>query len=95
VDSRLDLRHGRDPRGWWGAWGLAVLLREHVQRMTLRRPLAALLLAAALAGPLSACSSAGTGGNTDVERNEQDCGTAEQAPGQNCQQSEDGPAQGS
>ncbi|MBB3085234.1 hypothetical protein [Geodermatophilus sabuli] len=62
--------------------------------MTLRRPLAALLLAGALAGPLAACSSAESGGNTDVNRNEQDCGTAEQAPGQDCEESEDAPGQG-
>jgi hypothetical protein len=69
---------------------LADASREHVQRMTLRRPLAALLLAGALAGPLAAC-----GANSDVNRNEQDCGTAEQAPGQDCEESEDGPGQGS
>ncbi|MGY1635847.1 hypothetical protein ACI78V_04245 [Geodermatophilus sp. SYSU D00742] len=59
--------------------------------MDLRRPLAALLLAGVLAG----CSSTETGGNTDVERNEQDCGTAEQAPGRGCEESEDAPAEGS
>jgi hypothetical protein len=59
--------------------------------MDLRRPLVALLLT----GVLTGCSSAETGGNTDVNRNEQDCGTAEQAPGQDCEESEDAPAEGS
>jgi hypothetical protein len=69
---------------------LATASREHVQRMDLRRPLAAPLLAGVLAG----CSSTETGGNTDVNRNEQDCGTAEQAPGQGCEESEDAPTEG-
>jgi hypothetical protein len=48
------------------------------------------LVALAVAGLLAGCgSSTETGGNTDVERNEQDCGTAEQAPGQDCEESED------
>jgi hypothetical protein len=58
--------------------------------MDLKRPLVVLALGAALAG---CSSSAGTGGNTDVERNEQDCGTAEQAPGQDCEESEDAPSE--
>ena len=56
--------------------------------MDLKRPLVVLALGAALAGPLAGCSSAGTGGNTDVERNEQECGTAEQAPGMACEDTE-------
>ena len=69
--------------------GLETGRGEHEGRMDLKRPVVVLALAAALTG----CSSAGTGGNTDVERNEQDCGTAEQAPGQECEESEDGPTQ--
>ena len=58
--------------------------------MALKRPVVVLAVAAVLTG----CgSSAATGGNTDVERNEQDCGTAEQAPGQDCEESEDAPTQ--
>jgi hypothetical protein len=90
VDSRLNEPHGRDGWAGWCGWGLTIGPREHEQRMDLRRPLAALLLAGALAG----CSSTETGGNTDVDRNEQDCGTAEQAPGQGCEESEDAPTEG-
>ena len=49
--------------------------------MDLKRPLVVLAVVAALAG----CSSTETGGNTDVERNEQECGTAEQAPDMTCE----------
>ncbi len=53
--------------------------------MDLKRPLVVLAAVAALAG----CgSSAETGENTDVERNEQECGTAEQAPGMTCENTE-------
>ena len=41
--------------------------------MDLKRPLVALALAAALTG----CSSAGEGGNTDVDRGTTECGAAE------------------
>ena len=41
----------------------------HAAVMDLKRPLVALALAGALAG----CSSAGTGGNTDLDRGEHDC----------------------
>ena len=41
--------------------------------MDLKRPLVALALAAALSG----CSSAGEGGNTDVDRGTTECGAAE------------------
>ncbi|MGY1691612.1 hypothetical protein ACI79C_11425 [Geodermatophilus sp. SYSU D00697] len=57
--------------------------------MDLKRPLVVLALVGALAG----CSSTNNS-NTDLDRNEQDCGTAEQAPGQGCEESEDAPTQG-
>ena len=69
--------------------GLGGRRREHEERMDLKRPLVVLALVGALAG----CSSTETGGNTDVERNEQDCGTAEQAAGQDCEESEDSPGE--
>ena len=45
----------------------------HAAVMDLKRPLVALALAGALAG----CSSAGTGGNTDLDRGTTECGAAE------------------
>ena len=45
----------------------------HAAVMDLKRPLVVL----ALVGALTGCSSAGTGGNTDLDRGEGECNAAE------------------
>ncbi|RBY82798.1 hypothetical protein [Blastococcus sp. TF02A-26] len=54
-----------------------------------RRALARPLVVLAIAGSLTACSN--SGGNTDVNRNEQECGTAEDSG--NCAETEGPPTQ--
>jgi hypothetical protein len=54
-----------------------------------RRALARPLVVLAIAGSLTACSN--SGGNSDVDRNEQECGTAEDSG--NCEESEGPPTQ--
>jgi hypothetical protein len=54
-----------------------------------RRALARPLVVLAIAGSLSACSN--SGGNTDLDRNEQECGTAENSG--DCAETEGPPTQ--
>ncbi len=54
--------------------------------MDLKRPVVVLALVGFLAGPLAAC-----GENSDVNRNEEGCGTAEAARDEECEDTEDGP----